>query len=483
MSIPKNYTQISINELKSIFEKGTNMSFTVLCLNKDNMTGIIPISKADVLFQPVKKCGCNHMFGPEVTKYYIQKTLKKHFQGQNEFYKRTFENTGYNETLAEIKDWLNSKIKLFEGMSAEGKENYFMDLYNALTFDAKNFNVSSKQNALIIDVLFDLGVLMRVIASAANTENQNPTLDEKIEKERLSQVYDTLVIKINDAVIKYIRLNRKSKKFMANLLDNRLLKISSTLSHSIRVYLMYIDFMMYYNESFNSGLVGKVRKGFEFYQLYYNKVFEKFESRKTADRVEDVFRDSMQSVPINSMGHYGLGAYIHDLGKFTDFEYYMAGKNYDEKRVQKHLFATYFMINGENHQLNTIYTAAFHHEYYGHGYGPYEIMLKAKKEQSSYFYSRNVISYDIHDVLNFDAVGYFPAKILEFVDVYDTILYPWFVEQELQSSTIDGVVELMKDYYIEKDVKLDPILFDVFISYLEMVYDSNLYLYKVWNTK
>ncbi len=490
MNVSKDYEQISIGELKSIFEKRTNMSFTVLCINDEGITSIVPIGKADILFPNLKKCGCNSMFAPETTKYFIQKTLKKHFQGQNEFYKRTFEQTGHGETLVEIKDWLNSKIKLFNEMNSTMKENYFMDLYNAITHkkyvetddELEYREEEKKHNNLIVEALLDLGVLMRVLAVAKAT-SQNLTLAQKVEHDRVTYIHERLINDINNAVVNHIKLNRNNENFMKDILSNRLLQISFPLSHSIRVFVMYTDFLLYYNEVFNRGLVKKIRKGFEFYQRDYDRVFVgTFENKKSVDRLEDVFKDSMQAIQYDSLESYASAALVHDIGKFYDMDYYISGKDYDEKRVQKHLFRSCYMINGENHTLNKIYTVAFHHEYYGLGYGPFNAMYKGKKTEQSYFYSRNVISYDIQDVLDFEAIAYFPAKVLEIVDVYDMILHPWFDEQDFQASTVEGVLDLMRKNYVERDIKLDPILFDVFISYLEDLHKGNLYLYKTWNT-
>ncbi len=481
MRISKDYEQISIHELKAIFEKRTNMSFSVLCANVDGITSMVPIAKADILFlERTCKCKCSEIFDPKTTKYYIQKTLKKHFQGQNEFYKRTFEHTGHGETLAEIKDWLVKKEVLFRGMNASMKESYFIDLHNALTYNEKNYTSTAKHNALIVDVLFDLGVLMRVITEDESKQH-NFTMPEKVEHDRVYQVYEKMIYKINTSIIKYIKLNRKNKEFMSDILNNRLLKISFPLSHSIRTFIMYTDFLCYYNEKFNQGLPQKVRKGFEFYQPFYNKVFDTFQNKKTVERLEDVFKDSMQSIPYASLEGYAFAGSIHDIGMFNNIEYYMNRKGYNEKDVQKHLYHSYKMLNRENQQLSTLYTAAFHHEYYGKGYGLFNMMYRSKRDSVSHFYSRHIMSYDIHDVLDFDVVAYFPAKVLEIVDVYDTLLYPWFTDQELQASTVEGVIDLMKKHYID-DVKLDPILFDVFLGYIEDMQDTNLYLYKIWNT-
>ncbi len=482
MRVSKDYEQISIHELKAIFEKRTNMSFSVLCTSIDGITSMVPIGKADILFAESKcKCKCSELFNPKTTKFYIQKTLKKHFQGQNEFYKRTFEHTGHGETLAEIKDWLVKKENLFKGMNPSMKENYFMDLHNALAYDEKTYTSNQEHNTLIVDVLFDMGVLMRVIIDE-QIKYQSSNISEKIEHDRVYQVYEKMIYQINTSIIKYVRINRKNKQFMQDILNNRLLKISFPLSHSIRVFIMYTDFLCYYNEKFNQGLAQKVRKGFEFYQPHYNRVFDKFKNKKSVDRLEDVFKDSMQSVPFSSLESYAFAASVYDIGMFSNIGYYISRKGYNEKEVQKHLYHTYKMLNRESQQLSTLYTAAFHHEYYGNGYGFFNHMYKSKKDNVSHFYSRHIMSYDIHDVLDFDVVAYFPSKVLEIIDVYDTLLYPWFVDQELQASTVEGVIDLMRKHYIDEEVRLDPILFDVFLGYIEDMQGTNLYLSKVWNT-
>lgn len=482
MQISKDYEQISIHELKAIFEKRTNMSFSVLCASGEGITSMVPIGKADMLFLEQKcRCKISEMFDPKTTKYYIQKTLKKHFQGQNEFYKRSFEHTGHGETLAEIKDWLVKKEALFRGMNTSMVESYLMDLYNALSYDDKAYTSSMKHNALIVDVLFDLGVLMRVLVEN-ELKQHNFTMSEKLEHSVAFEVYQKLIYKINLSVIKYVRLNRKNKDFMQDILSNRLLQISFPLSHSIRTFIMYTDFLCYYNEKFNLGLAQKVRKGFEFYQPYYNQVFDTFQNRKTVDRLEDVFKDSMQSIPYASLENYAFAASVHDVGMFHNVDYYISRKGYNEKEVQKHLFHSYKILNREHQQLSSLYLVAFHHEYYGKGYGLFNMMYKTKRDSVSHFYSRHIMSYDIHDVLDFDVVAYFPSKALEVVDVYDTLLYPWFNDQELQASTVEGVVDLMRKHYIDEGVKLDPILFDVFLGYIEDMQNTNLYLSKIWNT-
>ncbi len=479
INISKDYDEISLGELKAIYEKRTNMSFSVLCRNNNGIVSLVPIVQAEILFN---KGQCSTIFDPNLTKYYILKELKKHFQGQNEFYKMTYDQSKHDsDTEAEIVKWLLSKLELFRNMSTEHKESYFIDMHNALTYDSKKYRPDIEYNTQIVDILFDVGVLMRVIADDFVKEKKFSDL-EKEEYKRIGDLYQYLVYDIDGTVIKYIKQNRRNKKCMKNFMDNRLLKITYPLSHAIRVFLIYTDFLFYYNEVCNQGLGLKVRRGFDAYKEDYNKVFEAFDNRKSVDRLEDVFRDSIQAISNSSLEQYALASSVHDIGKFYDMDYYIARKGSNSKRIQEHLFRSYYMLNRESQSLNSIYTVAFHHEYYGLGYGPFNFMYKTKKTESPYFYSRNVVSYDIYDVLNCDALAFFPAKMLEIIDVYDTIMYPWFDDQELQASTVEGVIDIMKKNYIEKDVKLDPILFDVFVGYLEEFYETDLYIYKKWNT-
>ncbi len=480
MTISKDYDEISFSELKAIYDKRTNMSFSVLCSTIGGIVSMVPIANAEVLFL---KGECSTIFDPNHTKYYILKTLKKHFQGQNEFYKMTYDQSihGDRDTETEIREWLKSKLELFREMSTDQKESYFIDLHNALTYDNKKYNPDKAYNDRIVDILFDVGVLMRVIADDF-VKNKPLTESSKLEYRRLGNLYQELVYDINSTVIKYIKENRKMTKCMSNFFNNRLLNISFPLSHAIRVFIMYTDFLFYYNDVFNSGLAMKVRRGFAEYQNDYNRVFKVFDNRKSVDKLEDVFSNSMQAISNASLEQYALASSVHDIGKFYDMDYYVLKQDSDSKRIQEHLFRSYYMLNRESQSLNTIYTVAFHHEYYGLGYGPFNFMYKTKKTESPYFYSRNVVSYDIYDVLNCEALSFFPSKMLEIVDVYDTILYPWFNDQELQASTVEGVLDIMKKNYIEKDVKLDPILFDVFVGYLEALGQSNLSIYKKFNS-
>ncbi len=481
INISEEYDEIALSELKAIYEKRTNMSFSVLCSTIDGIVSMIPIAKAEILFTSGE---CSTIFNPKTSKYYILKNLKKHFQGQNEFYKMTYEQSihGDKDVETEIRQWLNSKLNLFSNMNSSEKENYFIDLHNALDYDNKKYSSDKEYNDRIIDILFDVGVLMRVIAEDF-VKNKPLNDSEKEEYRRIGNLYQKLVYDINTTVMKYIKQNRKITNCMDDFTNNLLLKISFPLSHAIRVFIIYTDFLFYYNEICNQGLGLKVRRCFGEYKESYNRVFEAFDNRKFVDKLEDVFRDSIQAIQPSALEQYSLASSVHDIGKFYDMDYYVARQGADGKRIQEHLFRSYYMLNRESQSLNTIYTVAFHHEYYGLGYGPFNFMYKTKKAEQPYFYSRNIISYDVYDVLNCDALAFFPAKMLELVDVYDTVMYPWFDDQGLQASTTEGVLDIMKKNYIEKDVKLDPILLDVFIGYLEERTKSDLSIYKTFDAK
>ena len=467
----KKYELVSLDELKDISGRNFKGSFTIVCSNGDGVLTLVPIKRIDIILNT----GCAEIFGDN-SKYYILKSLKKHFHEQNNFY-----NFKYNKDMdgisgEAVKSWTSAKIEMFTNMTIKEKENYFIDLYNAITIGNEAYKLDDKYIDIIIDVLFDTGLLMRVISNDFIKAKNDGNIEQK-EFFKLIGVFQKLVNDIDLTIIKYIRQNRKKREYFNDFLNNPLLNANLPVSHAIRVFIMYTDFLFYYNKMCRSGLGGKVRVNFSSYVEYYNKVFKIFKNKKSVDRLEDVFKDGMQELSKLNLEYFAGASSVHDIGKFYDMEYYIAAKNYDIERIKKHLFNSYYMLNRKNQPLKVVYTVAFHHEYYGLGYGPFNSIYEAKKTANPHHYSKNIMSYDVYDVLNCDSIAYFPSKMLEIVDVYDTISHPWFDDQPLQAETIEGALNKMRIYFIEEEVKIDPILFDVFIGYLEELTKRDLSLY------
>ncbi|WP_300366108.1 hypothetical protein [Brachyspira sp.] len=89
-------------------------------------------------------------------------------------------------------------------------------------------------------------------------------------------------------------------------------------------------------------------------------------------------------------------------------------------------------------------------------------MYKATLRRNPNHEIEYIISYDYKDILTLQSLTYLPAKIVEVIDVYDTLT------QKIEKSPKEAIL-FMKENFLEKDIKLDPIITDVFIDYLKEV--------------
>jgi HD-GYP domain-containing protein (c-di-GMP phosphodiesterase class II) len=61
-------------------------------------------------------------------------------------------------------------------------------------------------------------------------------------------------------------------------------------------------------------------------------------------------------------------------------------------------------------------------------------------------------------------LAYFPAKVLEIIDVYDSVTDPNRKYHKAMSS--EEALTMMREEFITKHLKIDPILFDVFDNFI-----------------
>lgn len=240
----------------------------------------------------------------------------------------------------------------------------------------------------------------------------------------------------------------------------------STIKHMTRTFIKSLSFFQFYNYLLdNTGYVSKVRVEFdEKYRSSYEKLLPDVNFHEI--KLERVFKDGMRVIPEGEKNAIGVGFLLHDLGKQVDLEYFEGSEGYIKERIQAHAG------NGFNEILKrTVYPpvvsalAGFHHEYYGHksGYGAFRDYIGKKFQNKTNFHY--CITYSLHDIYNGEAYGFFPAKILEIVDVYDALTDP---ERKYRDplKPIEAV-DFIIDKFLTDDIKLDPILFDIFVLFLK----------------
>lgn len=238
----------------------------------------------------------------------------------------------------------------------------------------------------------------------------------------------------------------------------------STIKHMTRVFIMSLSFFKFYNFLLNNtGYVSKLRVEFD---EKYRDSYEKLLPQLNYDEIklERVFKDGMRVIPDIEHNAIEVGFLLHDLGKQVDLEYFEGSEGYVKERIQAHA------ENGFNEILKrTVYPpvvsalAGFHHEYYGHksGYGAFREYISNKYKRKTFNYC---IAYSLHEVYSGEAYGFFPAKILEIVDVFDALTDPG--RKYRDPLTPEEAVKFVEDKFLTNDIKVDPILFDIFKLYL-----------------
>jgi hypothetical protein len=104
----------------------------------------------------------------------------------------------------------------------------------------------------------------------------------------------------------------------------------------------------------------------------------------------------------------------------------------------------------------------YHHEYYGHpsGYGYFREFLERYRDATPQARIEYVMSYQMEPLIDYLALAFFPAKVLEVVDVFDSLTDP---NRKYRSPlSKEEAISVMKEQFLERNLKLDPILFALF---------------------
>ncbi len=237
----------------------------------------------------------------------------------------------------------------------------------------------------------------------------------------------------------------------------------TVVQHMTRVYLNGISFMLWYNRQLRtSSLANRVRVRFS--TRYAKKYRELLPNVHEEDvTLERVFLGGMQALGEQQLSTFATGFLIHDIGKVEDIEYHEGDKGYDRETVERHVKLGYTAVmNKTNYPREAGLITGYHHEYYGHpaGYGYFRELLERYRQSNPQARIDYVMAYQMEPIIDYVALAYFPAKVLEVVDVFDSLTDP---NRKYRSPLSQSeAIELMQEQFIDKNRKLDPILFDLF---------------------
>jgi hypothetical protein len=237
--------------------------------------------------------------------------------------------------------------------------------------------------------------------------------------------------------------------------------------HMTRVYLNGISFLSYYHKLVStSSTIQKLRVSFAAkYSKYYQALLPHFSAEHI--NLERVFFGGMRAIATELYYKWAIGFLIHDIGKASAVEYHEGESKYDRSIVIDHVKQGYKNILAKtNYPKEAALITGYHHEYYGDpgGYGYFRAYLQQYKKQNPNSKQDYIMSFDMEPIVDYRALAYFPAKVLEIIDVYDSVTDPHRIYR--QALTPEEALIMMREEFIEKNLKIDPIIFDIFSSYI-----------------
>jgi hypothetical protein len=352
------------------------------------------------------------------------------------------------------------EYEAISSMSNSNKVKYLNEIKNKIdTLSSISVKTRDKNTSKIIaDSAKDA-----VMINHSALENAFQLGDAEAKKATQTLVYTT-----HEIVKSYTQLF--SKDIFDNLLMSRLFEKSNgtIIQHITRVYLMGIAFLAYYNKFVsNRADVINMRKTLNAkYRQYYQNLLPHI---STDDIVlERVFHKGMLPIPPDLFIKWAVGFLIHDIGKASAVQYHEGEASYDRNIVMEHVKVGYnSIVNKTNYPKEASLITGYHHEYYGNpeGYGYFRIFLENYKKKDPQIKQDFCMTFDMDAILDYKALAYFPAKILEIVDVYDSVTDPNRVYRKSLSSS-EALVMMRKDF-ITNHLKIDPILFELFTSFIK----------------
>jgi HD-GYP domain-containing protein (c-di-GMP phosphodiesterase class II) len=242
----------------------------------------------------------------------------------------------------------------------------------------------------------------------------------------------------------------------------------TVVQHMTRVYLSGVSFLTYYNRKMlSSSLPNRIRINF---QKQYKSKYQRLLHHLHPDDIilERVFHTGMQAISEAQLHTFATGFLIHDIGKAKDIEYHEGEAAYNREIVVDHVRQGYIAVMQKtNYPREAGLITGYHHEYYGSesGYGFYRALLANARKQNPKLTQDYCIAFTMEPLIKFQALSYFPAKVMEIVDVYDALTDP--NRKYKTPLSPEEAITLMRSLFVEEELKIDPILFDLFSTFVE----------------
>ena len=468
------YVVLTIDEIKEIKDNLIAHNIPLFRMDKENNIIAFPTEQLSLIVDNPKYSNVK-LYAPKTFSHFINE-----FKLLNTNSAATYIETNKYvfQTPKEAAEEMSRKISEISKMSYNEKvniiETYNKELKEIKVDEKHTINRNTAQQ--IVDAGNDVGLIAKVtmFESIKKIKGNEITQDQaKLENQEINDTTTSLV----NTIVNMLSKNLETQKVFTEL---RNFSDGGVMAHSNRVFVSYVNFLAFYNNLIKRrNLIHSIRTSFPtVYKKYYENMTsssEKYRIYEDFRTLEDCIDNGMRFVEEKEMNLYSIGALLHDIGKVKDLDYFEGESGRDYERIKKHLFNSYTLVSQTSeYSLEVILTVALHHEYYGLGYGPYERLYKLKLEKVPSFQIPRIMSYEAKVIDDCDDFAYFPAKMLEIIDVYDALIDPARKYRGGKTFTPEEALKIMKEDFIEKHVKLDPILYDVFVEFLSNSIEKDL---------
>jgi len=236
-----------------------------------------------------------------------------------------------------------------------------------------------------------------------------------------------------------------------------------TLNHVTRVFSLTAAYFHFYNLQVQERLAQKVRLAFRarYYDAYRVILPSLDEHLFTSDNLIPL---PLIEPPV--MKEWALGAFLHDIGKIANLDYFESASAYDAEQIRQHVFlgAGLILMNyGTEHEEARLMAADHHNALFRTGgYGV--IRLEREKGLRKLAPVERCISFSAHEYLSGKALGFLPTEMLAIVDIYDAMTDVSRAYKKAMSPT--EALAYMRTHPVAEG-RLDPVLFDVFAAFIK----------------
>ncbi|MEI0606629.1 hypothetical protein R4K48_06655 [Brachyspira pulli] len=467
------YYEINFDKITDLKDIILKENIEITCVNSSGISIIIPGSSVDVLIEEKDNILLKD------AKYYISSFSSKFFNLNNPNTNKSTvvagaDDSEYSETeyfyhiyknCEAVGEKLKSANSLFLNRIIREKPNNRLSLLkpylDELKLDSKANKISSEMSSNIERILTGLGIISRLDFIRYLKYMKTPN---KLSNGIIGSEIETTISSIMNSVVTYL----EKEYFSADIFDGLdLLNDANILSHSNRVCILMIEFLYFYNNTFNKGLSNKLRQDYKNKYLdYYKVLFNKYNITTGMEKLEKVYKLGIRKFTGSEITYYATGAFYHDVAMLNMIDFiptddFIKDGDFKDFHTPK---AYYFLKYVLNQKDEVSLVSGLHHECYGYGSGVLKNFLDKKANDPKHKIDF-IMTFEPEDILNAEAFAYFPAKMLEIVDIYDTLM---FMEGS-RNTNIQDIVMYMKRAFIEDKIAIDPIAFDLFKQFLSEV--------------